>query len=117
MQPVGTNPVNAVPEFSPAFRERRRRVRHRVHTPAYAHIADDRGPLLDLNEIVDLSEEGMCVQSGAPLDVDRKLKLCLDLSESKDYIYIDGQVIWSSRSGRVGVRFHELVEPSQLQLK
>lgn len=80
-------------------------MRHRVHTPAYASLNQVQGAMLDLCPILDLSEEGMCLQSSVPLETNRRVDFFLDLSETKSRIPISGMVIWSDRAGRAGVRF------------
>lgn len=58
-----TNPVP-----SPLNRERRRRVRHRLHTPVYVSFnGPQSGMVLDLSELLDLSETGFCVQTAPPI--------------------------------------------------
>jgi putative methionine-R-sulfoxide reductase with GAF domain len=118
MQHLGLNTAEASRVFVPASRDRRRSVRQKVHTPSYASLngaSSRRG--LSLNEIVNISESGMAIQASWPLEATRRVELCLDLSETKSIIYTAGQVIWSDRSGRVGIHFTEL-SPSQLsQLK
>lgn len=102
----------------PPVRDRRRRVRHTVHTPAYASLSGaSGGQFADLNEILNISEEGMAIQISAPLAVDRRVSVFLDLSETRANIQTIGQVIWSDRSGRVGMRFQHLPAASLHQLK
>jgi TPR repeat protein len=97
---------------------RRRRVRHRVQTPAYATFtAESKTAMLDLHEIVDISEDGVSIQCHSPLEVNRRLNLCLDLAECSEHIYTTGQVIWSSASGRAGLRFSGLAPVSLLRLR
>jgi hypothetical protein len=84
-------------------------VRHRIQTPAYATFADGSGDtMLQLHEIINLSEDGVAIQCHEPLDRDRPINLCLDLAGSGEHIYTSGQVIWTSDSGRAGLRFSEL---------
>jgi hypothetical protein len=71
----------------------------------------------DLSEILDISEDGMSVQTSSPLEVERNLSLCLDLSETHASIRATGQVVWSESSGRAGIRFARLSEESRAQLK
>lgn len=98
--------------------ERRRRIRHRPHTPAYASFNyPSSGIVLDLSELVDIHEEGFAVQTSQPLDVNRPVTMCLELPETKSYIHGTGQVVWSDNRGRAGVRFAGLPEESQRQLK
>jgi len=97
---------------------RRRRVRHRVQTPAYATFTgESRSAMLDLHEIVDISEDGVSIQSHEPLDVGRRLNLCLDLAESSEHIYTTGHVVWTHATGRTGLRFSGLAPVSMLRLR
>jgi len=97
---------------------RRRRVRHRVQTPAYASFsADAKNPMLELHEIIDISEDGVAIQCHTPLDSGQRVNLCLDLAECSDHIYTTGQVIWSNTTGRTGLRFAELRPLSLLRLR
>ena len=98
--------------------ERRRKVRHKVHSPAYATKDHDSNVILPhLNEIVDIGEDGMCFQSFSPLEPGESFKLCLDLSETNAHIDIDGEVVWSNDSGRTGVRFQKTPQESLQQLR
>ncbi len=106
------------PPIRPSVANRRRRVRHKIQTPAYATFtAEPKGAMLDLHEIVDLSEDGIAIQCHAPLEAKRQLNLCLDLAGSAGEIYSTGQVIWTNASGRTGLRFSELSASSLLQLR
>ena len=104
--------------LAPATPNRRRRVRHKIQTPAYASFtADPNGTKLDLHEIVDISEEGMAIQCHSPLDADSHVNLCLDLADCAEHIYTTGQVIWSNDSGRAGLRFSDLPAESLSRLR
>lgn len=73
--------------------------------------------MLDLYEIVDISEEGVSIQCPEPLDTDRHINLCLDLAECSDHVYTTGRVVWSSATGRVGLHFSELPPASLFRLR
>jgi len=75
------------------------------------------GQVLDLSEIVDISEEGMAIQTSSPLEVQRSVNLCLDLTATRTCIHTTGEVVWSDRSGRVGIRFPQMPDDSLRQLK
>ena len=106
------------PDLQSPLLNRRRRVRHRVHTPAFASFTGmSKGLVLDLNEIVDISEDGASVQGPSALELNREYPLCLDLAEANVQIYTTGQVMWSEASGRAGLRFVHLPESSLLQLR
>ena len=95
--------------LQPVSPNRRRRVRHKIQTPAYASFtAESKGAMLDLHEIVDISEDGVALQCHSPLQVQSRVNLCLDLADCAQHIYTTGQVIWSNASGRAGLRFSDL---------
>jgi GAF domain-containing protein len=117
MQTLGMNSSD-LPNSNSPLAERRRHIRHKIHTPAYARISgESEGFLLDLNTILDLNEDGMCVQVPSGLVANHVVHLCLELSDSAGPIYTAGKVVWSNRLGRTGIRFGELSEVSNLQLK
>jgi len=102
----------------PPLRTRRRRVRQKVHTPAYASLNGSSGDqTLDLSEIVDISEEGMAIQTSFPLQIQRNVDLCLDLTATSTRIHTNGEVIWCDGSGRVGISFPQMRDDSLRQLK
>jgi TPR repeat protein len=102
----------------PAVSNRRRRVRHKIQTPAYVSFtAESKGLMLDLHEIVDISEDGVAIQCHAPLEVEKQVNLCLDLADCSDHIYTTGRVIWANDSGRAGLRFAELPAESLVRLR
>jgi GAF domain-containing protein len=118
MEPLGTH--SAVPNRVPKTVSRglRRAVRQKVHTPAYASLnggSDDM--VLDLSEILDISESGAAIQTSSSWEISRVLNLCLDLSETKTFLQTTGYVVWADRTGRIGVRFPDLPEPSRRKLK
>src|SRR5712692_4772095 len=88
------------------------------HIPAYTSL-DGSPPekSRDLSEILDISEDGVSIQTASPLEVDHNLNLCLDLSETKTRIRTTGRVVWSNNSGRAGIRFPKLTGQSLRQLR
>jgi len=97
---------------------RRRRVRHKIQTPAYATFtAESKTAMLDLHEIVNISEDGVAIQCHSPLEVKTGVNLCLDLADCSEHIYTTGQVVWSHPSGRTGLRFSELSLQSLSRLR
>jgi GAF domain-containing protein len=75
------------------------------------------GAVLDLCEILNISEQGMCIQASSPLKTNRLLPLCLELSETGARIHVVGHVVWAEASGRTGIRFPEMSEVCRNQLR
>jgi GAF domain-containing protein len=73
--------------------------------------------VLDLSEVLDISERGAAIQTSSSWDVSRVLNLCLDLSETKTYLHTTGYVVWADRTGRIGVSFPDLPEGSRRKLQ
>lgn len=107
-----------IPVLQSQFPNRRRRVRHRIQTPAYASFtAESKSSMLELHEIVNVSEDGVAIQCSTPLEVERSVELCLDLAECDDHIYTTAQVVWTEPSGRAGLRFSDLSPVSLFRLR
>ncbi len=104
--------------LAPKTPNRRRRVRHKIQTPAYASFADDpKSALLDLHEIVDISEDGVAIQCHSPLELEKRVNLVLDLADCSEHIQTAGLVIWSNDTGRTGLRFSDLSAESLSRLR
>jgi hypothetical protein len=83
------------PDISIFGRDRRRSRRHRVHTPAYASLSgSSQGSVIELSEILNISENGMCIQAPSQMKINRLLPLCLELSATGSRIYVVGHVVW-----------------------
>jgi hypothetical protein len=118
MDSPANRPADFRHELPHALRARRRSVRQKVHIPAYANLNGSRnGMMLDLNEIIDISEDGICIQTSSPLKPDHDLPVSLDLAETKAFIHTTGHVIWTDKAGRAGVHFPELPPQSRQQLR
>lgn len=112
--------------------DRRRRIRHKLHTPVYASFnGPQTGMVVDLSELLDLNEDGFCVRtspesatvaggesdSANGLEVNHLVKLSLDLPETNNYIHGSGLVVWRDDGGRTGIRFSFLTERAAAALK
>jgi hypothetical protein len=73
--------------------------------------------MLDLHEIVDISEDGIAIQCHSPLALERRINLCLDLADCAEHIYTTGEVVWCNASGRAGLHFSELSPESVSRLR
>ena len=118
MSSLGPNPAETGQALAHPHTERRRHVRHKLHLPAYVGLDPAVHPAPGLCEIIDLSEDGMAIQSASPLEVGHNENLFLDLPETNASVQTPGTVIWSdTSSGRVGIQFHELSAESLHALK
>ena len=118
MQTSGNNLAANSRETPSAYPERRQCVRQKIHIPAYAKLTgNSSGLVLDLSEILDISERGMCIQTATPLPRNLSLPMVLDLAETKAYLHTTGTVVWSDPAGRAGISFPEMPGESRQQLK
>jgi len=118
MEPLGAQAPSFSSPLRPTAANRRRTARQKVHTPAYASMrGKSTAIVLDLNEVLDISEEGLCFQGPAQLEFGRSLEFNLDLSENNVYIPAVGRVVWSEPAGRTGVAFVRMSGPSLQRLK
>jgi len=105
-----------VSRFAPP--NRRRRVRHKVHAPAYATFsAASQGEMLDLYEVLDISEAGLAIQCSSALQRNQLIDLCLDLAEERGQICVSARVVWSDHTGRTGFSFPNLSDASVRRLR
>ena len=72
---------------------------------------------MELCEILDVSERGMCIQAATTMKMNRLLPLVLDLSETRTRLYTTGHVVWSDPYGKTGIRFPEMPEASRTQFQ
>ncbi|MGH9500421.1 MAG: GAF domain-containing protein [Terriglobales bacterium] len=118
MPPLGPNPAEVGQPLPHPHSERRRRVRHKLHLPAYVRLNSAEPSTSDLCEIIDLSEDGMAIQTASPLELGRDENWFLDLPETDAAVQTAGTVIWSdTSSGRVGVHFRGVSRESLQALK
>ncbi|MDQ1388872.1 MAG: diguanylate cyclase [Acidobacteriaceae bacterium] len=102
----------------PDISNRRRSVRQKVHAPAYASFAGaSRNEMLDLYEVLDISEDGVAIQCPSPKQINQQVELCLDLAESSEQLSATATVVWSNAAGRVGLKFPELPEAARYRLR
>lgn len=111
--------MSAIAQVSPPLSpNRRRRVRQKVHAPAYATFnGDSHGEMLDLYEVLDLSEVGLSIQFASPMTVGQEVDLRIDLSEATGQISALARVIWSNSNGRAGLALPALNIPDLHRLR
>src|SRR6202521_2110090 len=91
--------------------DRRSCLRHKVHGPAFASFDGVTGGV-----ILDLSEQGLSMQTDVPVVPDRRVHLRLDLPGSAASLETTGYIAWADALGRAGVRFSELPEDARQRL-
>jgi hypothetical protein len=92
--------------------DRRRCLRQKVHGPAFASFDGVTGGM-----ILDLSEQGMSMQTAAPLEAFRYTRCHLKLSDPATHLETTGYVAWADALGRAGVRFSDLPEEARTRLR
>jgi hypothetical protein len=102
--------------------ERRSCLRHKVHGPVFASFDGVTGGM-----ILDLSEQGLSMQSSIPLKADRRVQLRFDLplretashdleAQIEAHLETTGYIAWADALGRAGVRFSELPPEARQRL-
>lgn len=106
-----------VPLSRTASSNRRSRVRHRAHIPAYATLgAASASGMLDLYEVLDISESGVALQCSLPVALDQVIDLRLDLAEAPELIVTTSRAVRLD-AGRVAFHFLDLSNSAARQLK
>src|SRR6266566_4903031 len=97
------------------FPERRSCLRHKVHGPVFASFDGVTGGM-----ILDLSEQGLSMQTMVPLEADRqtdrRIQLRFDLPQTDTHLETTGYIAWADALGRAGVRFSELPAEARQRL-
>lgn len=107
-----------VPVSRPASPNRRGRVRQKVHVPAYATFSSaSPGAMLDLHEVLDISETGVALQCLSPVQINQTVELRLDLAEAAEPIFTTARVVWSDSTGHVGFHLPSLTDPAVRRLR
>ena len=94
-------------------REKRGKLRIRLHaqaTIAYANAENVPATLLDL------SEDGLAIQSERRLPQRCKVYFQFSLPGQKSVVRLSGEVVWQDTSGRVGIRFADVPQASRRAL-
>jgi hypothetical protein len=93
------------------YSERRRSFRQKVHAPAFAIFDGVTGGM-----ILDLSQEGMSMQSAAAVEPHRTVKMRLDVVDPALLLETTGYIAWADALGRAGVRFSDLPNEGRQRL-
>jgi hypothetical protein len=91
--------------------ERRSCLRHKVHGPVFASFDGVTGGM-----ILDLSEQGVSMQTIVPLEAEQRVQLRLDLPDSDTHLETTGYIAWADALGRAGVRFSDLPAEARQRL-
>jgi len=98
--------------------ERRRQTRQSVGRPAYASVGRaPKGILLDLYQVLDISESGAAIRTPFGMVPGRTVDLCLDLRDAPSPVYASARVVWSDEAGRVGLSFPVVAQDSMRSLR
>jgi putative methionine-R-sulfoxide reductase with GAF domain len=73
--------------------------------------------MLDLYEVLDISEVGVAVQCTCAMETNQRVELCLDLAESGGPISTPAQVVWSDSTGRIGLALPALTDSTLHRLR
>ena len=92
--------------------ERRSCLRYKVHGPVFASFDGVTGGM-----ILDLSEQGVSMQTIVPLEAQRRVQMRLDLPDSEAQLETTGYIAWADALGRAGVRFSELPAEARQRLE
>ena len=113
------SPMSAIVQSTrSAVSNRRRSVRQKVHAPAYASFGGaSRNEMLDLYEVLDISEDGVAIQCSSPMEINQQVDLCLDLAESNEHLSAPARVVWSDPAGRLGLEFPALSDSALHRLR
>ena len=86
-------------------------MRQSMHAPAFASFDGVSGGM-----ILDLSEEGLSMQTDTRLEKERQVRLEIDLLEPAAHLETTGYIAWADALGRAGVRFSDLPEEARQRL-
>ncbi len=92
--------------------ERRRLLRHKVHSPAYASIGAGLGGV-----VLDANERGASIETVARLTPQSFVDLRLDLLDTRSSAVTPVRVAWYDGGGRAGLEFLNLTGESRRQLQ
>ena len=91
-------------------REKRIKLRIALHAPASITYADAENVAATL---LDLSEDGLAIQSERRLPPRCKVYFQFNLPGDKSSVRLSGDVVWQDSSGRVGIRFVDVPQTSR----
>jgi hypothetical protein len=117
MQNTRAESAGTSPKMYHGINNRRRGVRQRVHLPAQSILARKSSGANELSDVLDLSQDGACIQTVSPFRPESRITLSLDLAGNNSFISARGVVIWSDQRGRNGICFNEISDGSREQLK
>lgn len=93
--------------------DRRKAKRHKTEALAHLHFGNVNLPAL----VMDVSEEGISLQTSEPLAGPPKIKFRFTLPGTANAVAGTGEMLWSDEDGRSGMVFAELTAASRRNLK
>ena len=96
--------------YGPMIHDRRVAFRHPVQIkPRSAMLVQEEGnQALHEATILDLSQNGLCIQTQEILPKGVTLQIEFEMPESKALIHVTGRVMWTRASGRTGIEFTQI---------
>jgi hypothetical protein len=67
--------------------------------------------------ILDLSEQGLSMQTAAPLPPNRRSQIQVSLADPATYVETTGYIAWADALGRAGIRFSDLPAEARRRLR
>jgi hypothetical protein len=92
--------------------ERRRHLRHKVHSPAYASVGAGVGGV-----VLDANDRGAAIETIARLIPQTFVDLRLDLLDTRGSAVTPARVAWCDEAGHMGLEFLSLTGESRRQLQ
>ncbi|HEU4416771.1 MAG TPA: PilZ domain-containing protein [Candidatus Angelobacter sp.] len=104
--------------YGPMIHDRRVAFRHPVQIkPRSAMLVQEEGnQALHEATILDLSQNGLCIQTQEILPKGVTLQIEFEMPESKTLIHVTGRVMWTRASGRTGIEFTQIPAEEQKTL-
>jgi hypothetical protein len=105
--------------YSTMARQRFAAYRHTVALKPVAGTLLHRGSQRALGPAIisDISQTGLCLNAPEPLPQDGLISVNFPLPESNQHVHVLGTVVWSSPTGRTGIKFNHISAQQQKMLQ
>ncbi len=105
--------------YSTMARQRFAAYRHTVALKPVAGTLLHRGSQRALGPAIisDISQTGLCLNAPEPLPQDGLISVNFPLPESNQHVHVLGTIVWSSPTGRTGIKFNHISAQQQKLLQ